>query len=138
MKKLVALLVSLCCITTDNIYAANRNLGDSPQAHLRSNQQNYKDRVLAMCIASAYEKEVNAAKDASETASVLVEWLDYDAENSGKEMTDLVAQYMKRDYRYPLPQEYKNAQFKLLKCFDLYHSKELQKQVKRFVKKSQR
>lgn len=43
-----------------------------------------------MCIATAYEKEPGAATDAGKTASVLVEWLDYDADRSPAEMDALI------------------------------------------------
>jgi Type VI secretion system (T6SS), amidase immunity protein len=38
-----------------------------------------------------------------------------------------------RDYRHPLSQDYKNIRFDALKCLDMYHSKALTSQVKRFV-----
>jgi len=39
----------------------------------RSYEQNYKDRVLALCVANAYKSDENAPWDASGTASALLE-----------------------------------------------------------------
>lgn len=106
--------------------------GDSPEASARTNAQNYKDMLLAGCIARAYESETDAYKDANSTADVLREWTLYDAENSPQEINSLLTRYLSRDYRNPLV-EYKGVRFGLLKCLDMYHSKGLDVQVRRFV-----
>ena len=110
---------------------------DSPQAPHRSNAQNYKDLVLAKCLARVHDRGSAAAADAQSTASVLLEWTAYDVEHATAEIDALIGRYLQRDYRNPLV-EYQEARFGLLKCLDLYHSKDLQAQVKRFVLKPQR
>jgi hypothetical protein len=108
-----------------------------PEGPERSNGQNYKDLILAKCLARAHDKESAASVDAQNTASVLLEWTEYDVEHATAEIDALIGRYLQRDYRHPLP-EYKGVRFDLLKCLDLYHSKELDAQVKRFVLKPQR
>ena len=108
--------------------------GDSPEAGSRTYAQNYKDMLLAGCIARAYDKEEDASKDASSTASVLLEWTQYDAEHSPDAIDSLLKGYLNRDYHHFLV-EYQGVKFGLLKCLDMYHSKELDAQVKRYVGK---
>lgn len=45
----------------------------SPQAGARTYAQNYKDMVLAECIATAYRNEPSAAMDAGSSASALMD-----------------------------------------------------------------
>jgi hypothetical protein len=108
--------------------------GDEPEAPGRAYGQNYKDMLLSMCIARAYSADKAASNDARSTASAFVEWTNYDAEKATSEIDRLLANYLKREYRNPLV-EYKGVRFELLKCLDMYHSKELDAQVKRFVPK---
>lgn len=108
--------------------------GDSPEAGGRTYAQNYKDMLLAGCIARAYEKEAIAFDDANSTASVLLEWTYYDAENSPEAIDKLLKHYLNRDYHHFLV-EYQGVKFGLLKCLDMYHSKELDAQVKQYVGK---
>lgn len=110
---------------------------DSPQANLRTYAQNYKDMLLAYCLARAYKAEPKASDDASATSSVLLEWTEYDAEHSMEAIDGLIDRYLKRDYQNPLV-EYKGIDFSLLKCLDMYHSKELDAQVKQFVPRPRR
>jgi len=50
-----------------------------------------------------------------------------------------VNRYLARDYRNPLAEaEVPGLRFDLLKCLDLYHSAELQTQVRRLVLQPQR
>jgi len=111
--------------------------GDSPEAGSRTYAQNYKDMLLAWCIARAYEKEPVASKDAASTGSALDEVGNYDVEHSTDAIDSLLKRYLNRDYHHPLV-EYKGVQFGLLKCLDMYHSKELDAQVKRYVGKPNR
>lgn len=106
--------------------------GESPEASGRTNAQNYKDMVLAQCVARAYKKEPMASSDAGSSGGALVEWTLYDAEHSPEAIDLLIGRYLDRDYHNPLV-EYKGVEFGLLKCLDLYHSKDLEAQVKRFV-----
>jgi hypothetical protein len=106
-----------------------------PQASQRSPAQNYKDMVLVSCIARADRSGSEASKDANYSANAYLEWTLYDIEKSRESINFLIETYLKRDYKNPLV-EYKGINFNLLKCLDLYHSKELAAQVKQFVLKS--
>ena len=112
---------------------------DSPEAAGRTYAQNYKDMVLALCISYAYEQDRTASVDAGSSFSALREWTDYDMEHSPDDIRALVDKYLRRDYHNPLAEaEVKGIKFDLLKCLDLYHSRELAAQVKRFVPKPNR
>lgn len=117
--------------------ADNATVGDSPQAPNRTYGQNYKDMQLATCIAIAYEKDAKASKDAGNSAGVLIEWTYYDAEHGPTESDNLITRYLNRDYHNPLV-EYQGVKFDMLKCLDMYHSKELDALVKRYVLKPNR
>lgn len=106
----------------------------SPQASRRTHAQNYKDMVLASCIANAYTNEKNAAIDAGSSVSALRDWTYYDLEQSPDAIKSLVNSYLARDYQNPLAEsEIKGVRFDLLKCLDLYHSRELESLAKRVV-----
>jgi hypothetical protein len=107
----------------------------SPQAGTRSYAQNYKDMVLAECVATAYKNESRAAIDSGSSASALRDWTYYDWDKNPYDVvTRLVDKYLARDYHNPLVEsEIKGVRFDLLKCMDLYHSKELDSLVKRVV-----
>lgn len=101
---------------------------NSPQAGSRSYIQNYKDMVLAECVATAYKNDRNAAVDAGSSVSALRDWSYYDFEQSIDKVMPLIESYLKRDYKNPLVEsEIKNVEFDFLKCLDLYHSNELDK-----------
>jgi len=107
----------------------------SPQAGVRTYAQNYKDMVLAECVATAYKDEPMVTMDAGSSASALRDWTYYDWEKNPYDMvTALVKQYLARDYFNPLVEaEIKGIRFDFLKCLDLYHSRELDALVKRVV-----
>ncbi|UOB56366.1 type VI secretion system amidase immunity protein Tai4 [Burkholderia pyrrocinia] len=106
----------------------------SPQAGARTYAQNYKDMVLAECIATAYRNEPSAAMDAGSSASALMDWTDFDLERNPGVGKSLVNRFLARDYHNPIVEsEIKGVRFDFLKCLDLYHSQELDAQVKRFV-----
>ncbi|MCA8090099.1 type VI secretion system amidase immunity protein Tai4 [Burkholderia anthina] len=111
----------------------------SPQAGARTYAQNYKDMVLAECIATAYRNEPSATMDAGSSASALMDWTDFDLERNPDAGKSLVNRFLARDYRNPIVEsEIKGVRFDFLKCLDLYHSQELDAQVKRFVINSKR
>lgn len=113
---------------------ASENSINSPQAGKRSYLQNYKDMVLAECVATAYKNDPNAAKDAGSSVSALRDWSYYDFEESIDATNQLIARYLARDYRNPLVEsEIKNVQFEFLKCLDLYHSSELDTLARKVV-----
>lgn len=106
----------------------------SPQAGERTYAQNYKDMVLATCIATAYKNDQDVAIDAGSSVSALRDWAYYDLEKAPDEIKALVDRYLARDYQNPLVEsEIKGVRFDFLKCLDLYHSKELDAQVERLV-----
>ena len=106
----------------------------SPQAGARTYEQNYKDMVLADCIATAYRNEPKAAQDAGSSASALMDWTYFDLEQAPQAGHPLVEQFLARDYRNPLVEsERQGVRFDLLKCLDLYHSPELANQTKQLV-----
>jgi hypothetical protein len=96
-----------------------------------TNAENYKDRALASCIATAYKGSA-AGEDADTTKSVYLEWTYYDETNANPAVDELVKKYLHRDYSNPL-EGYSSAKFSLLKCIDMYHSKELDSQVRKYV-----
>ncbi len=106
----------------------------SPQAPARTNAQNYKDMVLASCMAQAYQRDPDAAADAGSSIAALREWTEYDLEHSPDAVKALVDSYLARDYAHPLVEsEVPGIRFDFLKCMDLYHSKALDDLVKRLV-----
>jgi len=105
----------------------------STQAANRSFGQNYKDMVLATCVANAYKNDKDAPADAGSSVAALRDWTYYDLENPDA-VKSLIDSYLARDYRNPLAEsEAKGVKFDFLKCLDLYHSKELEAQVKQLV-----
>lgn len=106
----------------------------SPQAGARTYAQNYKDMVLAMCMAKAYQNDRDAATDMASSASALRDWTYFDMEKSPDAVNALVDDYLTRDYSQPLVEsEIKGVKFDFLKCMDLYHSAALTELVKRLV-----
>jgi hypothetical protein len=104
---------------------------DSVMAPHRTNAENYKDRALAFCISEAY-KGSPAGEDANITMSVYLDWTYYDLKKGDAAVDQLVEKYLRRDYSNPF-EGYVGAKFDLLKCLDMYHSKELNEQVRKYV-----
>lgn len=105
-----------------------------PPRNERTYAQNYRDMVLATCIANAYNGEKNTAMDAGSSVTALREWAYYDLEKSPDAVKALIDKYLARDYTNPLVEsEIKGVKFDLLKCLDIYHSKELSALVKEIV-----
>ena len=124
-RQSIAILYMLCTCAS---------AATGPEAAKRTYAQNYKDMVLATCIATAYAKEKGAGVDAGSSVSALREWTYYDMENSPDAIRALVDRYLARDYYNPLAEsEVKGIKFDLLKCFDLYHSDELAAQTRQMV-----
>jgi hypothetical protein len=106
----------------------------SPQAGGRTYAQNYKDMVLATCVATAYKNDSDVVKDAGSSVSALRDWTYYDLELAPLAIRDLIKEYLSLDYYNPLAEsEVKGVRFDMLKCLDLYHSRALEAQVKRLV-----
>ncbi|PZW62378.1 type VI secretion system (T6SS) amidase immunity protein Tai4 [Pseudomonas sp. URMO17WK12:I6] len=68
MKYLTAVLVLAWAVVPSNSWSKD-DPTRSPQAGGRTYAQNYKDMVLADCIATAYKSEPEAAQDAGSSAS---------------------------------------------------------------------
>lgn len=134
----------LCCALlafalTSSAACAKDEAVRSPEAGARTYAQNYKDMIFATCIANAYKNDRNAAVDAGSSVSALRDWTEYDMEKSPDAIRSLIDRYLARDYRNPLADaELAGVKFDLLKCLDLYHSKELDTQVQKFVSKPRR
>lgn len=132
----VRLLSALMLLLVSALASAAKEPPSGPQAAGRTNAQNFRDMVLATCIANAYRKEDGAATDAGSSVSALRDWTLYDLERAPDVIKQLVDQYLARDYRNPLAEsEVKGVRFDLLKCMDLYHSSELKEHVRRLVMK---
>ncbi len=101
----------------------------TPEVASRTYSQNYKDMMLAGCIAIAYKKDPHASRDALDTASALNFWTDYDVENSTGKTEGIVDQYLAREYHT----KQGSGKLNLLKCLDMYHSQALTDQVKKYV-----
>jgi len=126
------LLFGISACSATNTQRATPHLG--PEAGGRTYAQNYKDMVLATCIANAYEGDKNAAIDSGSSVSALREWTCYDLDEAPAAIKSLVESYLMRDYFNPIAEsEVKGIRFDFLKCLDMYHSKELDTQVKRLV-----
>jgi len=126
------LLAGFAAVTC--IAHAEDNVVASPQAGSRTHAQNYKDMILAECIATAYRKDADATKDAGSSASALMDWAYFDMEKEPDAGKSLVNRFLARDYHNPLVEsEIKGVRFDLLKCLDLYHSSDLDAQAKRLV-----
>jgi hypothetical protein len=97
----------------------------------RTNAENYKDRALALCISEAY-KGSPQGDDAKKSMSAFLEWTDYDDDKGNPAVDLLVEKYLRRDYSTPV-EGYAGANFNLLKCIDMYHSRELNIQVRKYV-----
>lgn len=104
---------------------------DRIEAINRTNAENFKDRALGACISEAYEGS-NAGKDASITTSAFLEWTYYDFENANPAVEALIERFLNRNYSNPV-EGYAGAEFKLLKCLDMRHSKELNELTKKYV-----
>ncbi|PIT52408.1 hypothetical protein BHC44_07900 [Snodgrassella alvi] len=106
----------------------------TPEAVNRTFIQNYKDMVLASCIANAYHDDKIASMDAGSSVSALREWTYYNMDKSIDAEIRIIDTYLSRNYFNPLAEaEIKGIKFDFLKCLDLYHSKELDKLAKKVV-----
>lgn len=128
------LFACIALTVTSSAWGAAFDSATSPQAAARTYLQNYKDMVLANCLASAYSSEPQAALDAGSSVSALRDWTYYDLEKAPAAIKNLIDSYLARNYHNPLvDSEVKDVRFDLLKCLDLYHSDELDKQADQLV-----
>lgn len=107
---------------------------NGPDARSRPSGDNYKDRLLAICLTRAYKAAPEAARDASGTASLLLDWTDYDLDGATRPMFALMDRYLATDSPDQAATAHPAGDHpELLKCLAMYHSPELEDQVKRFV-----
>ena len=122
----LSIFVSSYCMDSD------ARTPETPGAAARSSASNFKDMVLAVCIARSQQGQ--AAADAAGSARALMEWTDYDAETSPDDIDRTVNRFLGKNFRNPLgEQDGAPAEFNLLKCLDLYHSRDLEALSKRYV-----
>lgn len=105
----------------------NRGL---PEAATRTYAVNYKDMMLAGCIAMAYKDVPKAAGDAQRSAGALNEWTRYDMESATGVNVTIIDRYLARTYH---AKEAPDVRLDLMKCLDMYHSEELDAQVRQYV-----
>jgi hypothetical protein len=128
------ILCSCCLILFPLICNASSINSMTSEAVNRTFIQNYKDMVLASCIASAYHDDKIASMDAGSSASALREWTYYNMDKSIDAEIRIIDSYLSRNYFNPLAEaEIKGIKFDFLKCLDLYHSKELDRLAKRVI-----
>ena len=126
-KTACAMLAAALCA-----WAPLASAAEPEQAGMRSrtNGQNFKDRALAACIATAYEGSPSG-KDASQSTGAFLEWTYFDLEQEPA-LDALIAKYLARTY-VGSPEGYADARFELLKCIDLYHGPELEQLMHKAV-----
>ena len=131
MSRVAPFFVMLAALAS--IACAADTSARGPEAGSRTYAQNYKDMVLATCLAQAYEG-TQAAQDLGSSVAALRDWTYFDMDKSTEPREALVKKYLDRDYANPLVEsEVKGVRFDYLKCLDLYHSPGLQKQVDAYV-----
>ncbi|KPW99881.1 MULTISPECIES: type VI secretion system amidase immunity protein Tai4 [Pseudomonas syringae group] len=132
MKSCLTALTASLVLTTSNSFAYTPI--SSPEGMYRTFEKNYKDMALATCITTAYKYDMNVGIDAGSSVSAMRDWTYYDMEKSPLAVKALVEKYLVRDYTNPLTEsQIKGIKFDLLKCLDMYHSKELDALTKKVV-----
>ncbi|PBQ17086.1 hypothetical protein CCL09_13285 [Pseudomonas congelans] len=132
MKSRLAALALSLVLATSNCFAYTPT--SSPEGMHRTFEKNYKDMALATCITTAYKYDVNVGIDAGSSVSAMRDWTYYDMEKSPLAVKTLVEKYLARDYTNPLAESrIRGIKFDLLKCLDMYHSKELDALTKKVV-----
>ncbi|KML43061.1 hypothetical protein VL15_37585 [Burkholderia cepacia] len=127
-------VVLTCVALQPAVVSAKDTAQASPEAGSRTYIQNFKDMVLAQCLATAYRQEPGVSKDIGSSTSALRDWTYYDMERAPDVIHALVAKYLARDYRNPVVEsEVRDVKFDFLKCVDLYHGKELEAAAKQLV-----
>ena len=102
------------------------------EARSRSSAENFKDQVLAMCLAEAYRHDPAPSKDLRATVELLGRTAGYDPRLVDEYVTPLVFADVQQDYFNPVAEtEVRGVPFDLLKCLDLYHDPILDRVVKK-------
>ncbi|NHB05879.1 hypothetical protein GWK53_05075 [Burkholderia cepacia] len=136
----VRIAAALACIAFQPAMVVAKDAAQAaPEAGSRTYLQNFKDMVLAECLATAYKQAPGASKDIGSSTSALRDWTYYDMERAPDVIQALVAKYLARDYRNPaVESEVRDVKFDFLKCIDLYHGKELDVAAKQLVSRPNR
>ncbi|RRA10860.1 type VI secretion system amidase immunity protein Tai4 [Burkholderia cepacia] len=136
----VRIAAALACIAFQPAMVVAKDAAQAaPEAGSRTYFQNFKDMVLAECLATAYKQAPGASKDIGSSTSALRDWTYYDMERAPDVIQALVAKYLARDYRNPVVEsEVRDVKFDFLKCIDLYHGKELDVAAKQLVSRPNR
>ncbi|WP_346778118.1 type VI secretion system amidase immunity protein Tai4 [Paraburkholderia sp. Ac-20347] len=133
-KTLIGALAVIALAAGASICHAQGGSPTSPQAASRTYTLNFKDMVLAACVAKAYGNDKDAAIDAGSSVSALRDWTYYDMDKGPDMIEALISRYLALDYHNPLTDaEVKDVKFDFLKCLDLYHSEELDSAVRQLV-----
>jgi hypothetical protein len=133
LATLAMLTITACSVASSSPKAENSS-SILPKAATRNYAQNYKDMALAYCVAKAYAADPHANADATATAGGLDQWTRYDAERSTNAIPSLAKRYLSRSYTSILGV---NVKLNLMKCIDMYHSKELSTLVQKYVQNPQ-
>jgi hypothetical protein len=99
--------------------------------HTYSPDQYFKNYALSVCLADAYKSD-DEVKDASKSARGYLELGSYPLE-AHTEAIELSKEFSKKKYKSITGDE-----ITLMKCIDFYHSKELDKISKKYMKKSKK
>ncbi|KVH60002.1 type VI secretion system amidase immunity protein Tai4 [Burkholderia cepacia] len=136
----VRIAAALACIAFQPAMVVAKDAAQTaPEAGSRTYLQNFKDMVLAECLATAYKQAPGASKDIGSSTNALRDWTYYDMERAPDVIHSLVAKYLARDYRNPVVEsEVRDVKFDFLKCIDLYHGKELDVAAKQLVSRPNR
>jgi hypothetical protein len=101
-----------------------------PEAAMRTYDINYRDMMLAGCIATAYKDAPQVAKDAEYSVGAFHEWTRFDMESATGVKDQIIDRYLARTYH---AKDAPDVRLDLMKCIDMYHSEELDAQVKQYV-----
>lgn len=121
------LLGAGCATAMPAAAAVDRGL---PEAAHRTYAVNYRDMMLAGCIGQAYKDAPQVANDANYSANGFNEWTSFDAESATGVNGQIIDRYLARTYH---AKEAPDIRLDLMKCLDMYHSAELDAQVKQYV-----
>ena len=103
--------------------------GDKDARH-RTYLQNYKDMLLASCIAKAYAAAPEVKRDAEASAGAYNEFGSFDAEHDIDETAALPQRYLAQDYgSFQGPE----VRLDFMKCMDMYHGKALDRLARKQV-----
>jgi len=90
----------------------------------------FKDMALSRCIGQAYAADATIKADADGAVSGYVEFNTFDFEHGGKALNALITRFLARHYgSFQGPA----VKLNLMKCIDLYHSRELNALGMRYV-----